>query len=153
MRALLIEDDPHTAAFVCKAMREEGHVPDHVDNGRDGLFLATTERYDVLVIDRKVPVLDGLSLLRALRAAGNATPAILLTALSDARRDFRNVTVSQILAVRKYGYLDPETVDNVRHTAYFYSGATRPGGKDGWVDFIPATRYLSQTDSRDGGSS
>lgn len=47
MRALLIEDDPHTAAFVCKAMREEGHVPDHVDNGRDGLFLATTERYDV----------------------------------------------------------------------------------------------------------
>lgn len=83
MRALLIEDDPHTAAFVCKAMREEGHVPDHVDNGRDGLFLATTERYDVLVIDRMVPVLDGLSLLRALRAAGNATPAILLTALSD----------------------------------------------------------------------
>ena len=69
-------------------------------------------------------------------------PPSLLTALSDARRDFRNVTVSQILAVRKYGYLDPETVDNVRHTAYFYSGATRPGGKDGWVDFIPA--YFSE---------
>lgn len=83
MRALLIEDDPHTAAFVCKAMREDGHVPDHADNGRDGLFLATTERYDVLVIDRMVPVLDGLSLLRALRASGNTTPAILLTALSD----------------------------------------------------------------------
>lgn len=83
MRALLIEDDPHTAAFVCKAMREEGHVPDHADNGRDGLFMANTERYDVLVIDRMVPVLDGLSLLKALRAAGNTTPAILLTALSD----------------------------------------------------------------------
>ena len=83
MRALLIEDDPHTATFVCKAMREEGHVPDHADNGRDGLFMANTERYDVLVIDRMVPVLDGLSLLKALRAAGNTTPAILLTALSD----------------------------------------------------------------------
>jgi acyl-CoA hydrolase len=69
-------------------------------------------------------------------------PPSLLTALSDARRDFRNVQVSQILAVRKYGYLDPETVDNVRHTAYFYSGATRQGAKDGWVDFIPA--YFSE---------
>jgi acyl-CoA hydrolase len=69
-------------------------------------------------------------------------PPSLLTALSEARRDFRDVQVCQILAVRKYGYLDPETVENVRHTAYFYSGATRQGGKDGWVDFIPA--YFSE---------
>ncbi|HLO62749.1 MAG TPA: acetyl-CoA hydrolase/transferase C-terminal domain-containing protein [Azonexus sp.] len=69
-------------------------------------------------------------------------PPSLLTALSEARRDFRNVTVSQILAVRKYGYLDPETVEHVRHTAYFYSGATRAGAKEGWVDFIPA--YFSE---------
>ncbi len=69
-------------------------------------------------------------------------PPSLLTALSEARRDFRDVQVCQILAVRKYGYLDPETVENVRHTAYFYSGATRAGGKDGWVDFIPA--YFSE---------
>ena len=69
-------------------------------------------------------------------------PPALLTALSDARRDFRNVTVSQILPLRKYGYIDPETVENVRHTAYFYSGATRPGGKEGWIDFIPS--YFSE---------
>ena len=69
-------------------------------------------------------------------------PPSLLTALSDARRDFRDVQISQILAVRKFGYIDPETVENVRHTAYFYSGATRPGGKDGWIDFIPA--YFSE---------
>ena len=56
-------------------------------------------------------------------------PPSLLTALSEARRDFRDVQISQILAVRKFGYLDPETVENVRHTAYFYSGATRPGAK------------------------
>ena len=69
-------------------------------------------------------------------------PPSLLTALSEARRDFRDVQISQILAVRKFGYLDPETVENVRHTAYFYSGATRPGAKEGWVDFIPA--YFSE---------
>jgi acyl-CoA hydrolase len=72
-------------------------------------------------------------------------PPSLLNALSDARRDFHNVQVCQILAVRKYGYLDPETTEHVRHTAYFYSGATRPGGKDGWVDFIPA--YFSEMPS------
>jgi len=72
-------------------------------------------------------------------------PPSLLTALSEARRDFRDVEVSQILAVRKFGYLDPETVENVRHTAYFYSGATRPGGKEGWIDFIPS--YFSEMPS------
>ncbi len=65
-------------------------------------------------------------------------PPALLTALSDARRDFRNVQVAQILPVRKYGYFDPETAGHVRHTAYFFSGISRAGGQDGWVDFIPA---------------
>ncbi len=69
-------------------------------------------------------------------------PPSLLTALSEARRDFRGVTVSQILPVRKYAYLDPETVDHIRHTAYFFSGATRPGGKEGWVDYYPS--YFSE---------
>jgi len=69
------------------------------------------------------------------------TPA-LLTALSEARRDFRGVQVVQILPVRKYAMFDPETVDNVRHTAYFFSGASRPGGQEGWIDYIPA--YFSE---------
>ena len=71
-----------------------------------------------------------------------AEPPALLTALSEARRDFRGVEVSQILPVRKYAYFDPETVENVRHTAYFFSGVTRAGGSEGWVDFIPA--YFSE---------
>ena len=71
-----------------------------------------------------------------------AEPPALLTALSEARRDFRGVQVSQILPVRKYAYFDPETVENVRHTAYFFSGVTRAGGAEGWVDFIPA--YFSE---------
>ncbi|RIX49106.1 MAG: acetyl-CoA hydrolase/transferase family protein [Rhodocyclales bacterium GT-UBC] len=72
-------------------------------------------------------------------------PPALLNALSEARRDFRGVTVSQILPVRKYGYFDPETVENVRHSAYFFSGATRPGGQAGWIDFVPA--YFSELPS------
>ncbi|MDX9707768.1 MAG: acetyl-CoA hydrolase/transferase C-terminal domain-containing protein [Azospira sp.] len=73
---------------------------------------------------------------------GVGEPPALLTALSEQRRDFRGVTVVQILPVRKYGYLDPETVDNVRHTAYFYGGVTRPGGQEGWIDYLPA--YFSE---------
>ena len=61
----------------------------------------------------------------------------LLTALSEQRRDFRDVKVAQILAMRKYAYIDPQTVDHVRHVAFFYGGATRAGGKEGWIDFIP----------------
>ncbi len=69
-------------------------------------------------------------------------PPALLNALSDARRDFRDVKVSQILPLRKYGYIDPETAEHVRHVAYFFSGATRPGGGEGWVDYLPA--YFSE---------
>ena len=83
MRVLLIEDDAHTAAFIGKAMKEDGHALDRADNGKDGLFLASTENYDVLIIDRLLPGLDGLTVLRTLRGAGNTTPAILLTALAD----------------------------------------------------------------------
>ena len=71
-----------------------------------------------------------------------AEPPALLNALSEHRRDFRDVKVSQILAVRKFGYLDPTTAENVRHVAYFFSGATRPGFKEGVGDFYPS--YFSE---------
>ena len=69
-------------------------------------------------------------------------PPALLTALSEQRHDFRDVRVAQILAVRKFGYIDPETVENVRHEAYFFSGASRAGGQEGWIDYTPA--YFSE---------
>ena len=69
-------------------------------------------------------------------------PPALLTALSEARRDFLDVQVVQILPLRPYGYFDPETAAHVRHTAYFFGGVSRPGGKAGWIDFIPA--YFSE---------
>ena len=76
---------------------------------------------------------------------GVGEPPSLLTALSDKRRELRDVKVAQILAVRKYGYIDPETVEHVRHVAFFYGGATRAGGQAGWIDFIP--NYFSELPS------
>ena len=68
---------------------------------------------------------------------GVAEPPTLLTALSERRLELRDVKVQQILAVRKYGYIDPATAEHVRHVAFFYGGATRAGGQQGWIDFIP----------------
>lgn len=82
-RLLLIEDDSEIAAFIQKGMREALHTLDVADNGRDGLFLATSEPYDVLIIDRMLPGLDGLSVLKALRASGAAVPALILSALGE----------------------------------------------------------------------
>jgi two-component system OmpR family response regulator len=83
MRVLVIEDDPDVGAYLVKALREVGAVVDHVPNGKEGLFLAAGEPYDVLVVDRMLPGLDGLSILRTLRASGNAVPALILSALGD----------------------------------------------------------------------
>ena len=69
-------------------------------------------------------------------------PPTLLTALSEARRDFLGVQVVQILPLRPYAYFDAETAAHVCHTAYFFGGASRRGGKEGWIDFIPA--YFSE---------
>ena len=83
MRVLLIEDDPHTAAFIGKGLREDGHTVEHAGDGKQGLFLATTESFDAIVLDRMLPALDGLVLLQTLRGAGNRTPLLLLTALGE----------------------------------------------------------------------
>jgi two-component system OmpR family response regulator len=83
MRILLVEDDPHTAAFILKGLREDGHAVDHAADGKQGLFLATTENYDAIVLDRMLPGLDGLVVLQTLRGAGNRTPLVLLTALGE----------------------------------------------------------------------
>lgn len=70
---------------------------------------------------------------------GVGEPPTLLTALSEQRRRFQDIKVAQILAVRKFGYFDPETADHVRHMAFFFGGASRAGGQNGSVDFIPCS--------------
>lgn len=81
MKLLLIEDDLESAKYLAKGLREQGHVVDHSANGKDGLFLATTEKYDAMVIDRMLPEVDGITIVQTLRASNNETPVILLTAL------------------------------------------------------------------------
>lgn len=83
MRLLLIEDHAEQARFSLKGLRESGHTVDPADNGRDGLFMAVSAPYDLLIVDRLLPQMDGLSIIRALRASGNSTPAIILSALGQ----------------------------------------------------------------------
>ncbi|MDP7142847.1 MAG: response regulator transcription factor [Alphaproteobacteria bacterium] len=83
MRILIVEDDKDVSAYIAKGMKEAGHTSDIAGNGKDGLFLATTEAYDVLIIDRMLPELDGLRIIQTLRGAGDPTPAIILSALGE----------------------------------------------------------------------
>ena len=83
MRILLIEDDSSVADFIVRGLKEAGNTVDHADNGKDGLFMATTESYDILVVDRMLPGVDGLSITRTLRASDNNTPVLILSALGQ----------------------------------------------------------------------
>ncbi|MGS0625981.1 response regulator, partial [Ralstonia sp. VS2407] len=82
MKVLLIEDDAKTACYIGQGLTEHGHVVDHADNGRDGLFLAVSNAYDVMIVDRMLPGLDGLGAVKTLRAAGVQTPILFLTTMS-----------------------------------------------------------------------
>lgn len=81
MKILLVEDDEQTAGYIAKGLRERGHLVDRAENGRDGLKFATAERYDVMIVDRMLPQLDGLALVKAARSAGVTSPALFLTTL------------------------------------------------------------------------
>jgi two-component system OmpR family response regulator len=83
MRILIIEDDREAASYLVKAFREAGHVADHADNGLDGYAMAESGDYDVLVVDRMLPKLDGLSLIRSLREQKVETPVLILSALGQ----------------------------------------------------------------------
>lgn len=81
MKILLAEDDQETADYIRKGLSAEGHSVDHVSNGRDALVQATMHPYELFIFDRMMPGLDGLSLVKALRAAKNDAPVLFLTAL------------------------------------------------------------------------
>ena len=80
MRVLVIEDDQSVANFIKKGLSEAGHTADVANDGRDGLFMATTESYDVIVLDRMLPNVDGVAILNALRASDITTATLILSA-------------------------------------------------------------------------
>jgi two-component system OmpR family response regulator len=81
MKLLLVEDDEETAAYVRRALAEAGHVVDLAAAGRQGIMLAAGEPYDVIILDRMLPEMDGLAILKTIRAIGVKTPVLVLTAL------------------------------------------------------------------------
>jgi two-component system, OmpR family, response regulator len=81
MRILFIEDDSDTAAYVIDGLQKMGHVADHTSDGREGLLRAINAKYDVIVVDRMLPGLDGLVIVRTIRGAGVEAPVLFLTAL------------------------------------------------------------------------
>lgn len=83
MKLLIIEDDPKIRAYIQKGLNEAGHTVDLAEDGEKGLHLASTEKYDVLIIDRMLPKLDGLSIVKTLRGSGNLTSVLILSSLGD----------------------------------------------------------------------
>ncbi len=81
MRVLLIEDDHDAASFIVKGLLEAGHQVNHIADGSAGLFNAVENEYEVLIVDRMLPKLDGLTIIQTLRASGNTTPILILSAL------------------------------------------------------------------------
>jgi two-component system, OmpR family, response regulator len=81
MKILIIEDDRQTAEYLAKGLREQGHVVLVADNGGEGLLRAAGEKYDIMVIDRMLPGIDGLRVVKTVRGAGVKTPILLLTTL------------------------------------------------------------------------
>jgi two-component system OmpR family response regulator len=81
MKLLIVEDDSEAAAYLVNGLVEAGHVADHAPNGIDGYALAREHAYDVLVVDRMMPRLDGLTMIGRLRAEGMTTPELILSAL------------------------------------------------------------------------
>ena len=83
MRILIVEDDLETLSFIKKGFEEDGHVVDTASDGNQGLLVASTSIFDLIVLDRMVPGIDGLGIVRTLRANKNKTPILVLSALSD----------------------------------------------------------------------
>jgi two-component system, OmpR family, response regulator len=81
MKLLVVEDDKEAGAYLRRALQQAGHTVDQVADGREGLLLAAAEAYDVIVLDRMLPKMDGLAIVRTIRASGVKTPVLLLTAL------------------------------------------------------------------------
>lgn len=81
MKILVVEDDRTTGAYIAEGLREEGHSVDLIGDGTEGLIQASVGAYDVLIVDRMLPGLDGVSVVKTLRGAKNRTPVLFLTAL------------------------------------------------------------------------
>jgi len=91
VRLLVIEDDRELLGYLSQGLKEQGFIVDCVANGRDGLVSAVGESYDVVVLDRMLPEVDGLGIVSSMRAAGKKTPVVILSALSEVDERIRGL--------------------------------------------------------------
>ncbi|WP_428562424.1 MAG: winged helix-turn-helix domain-containing protein [Solidesulfovibrio sp. DCME] len=83
MRLFIVEDDQEAAAYMVKGLKESGYIVDHVADGREALYRVAAENYDAVIVDRMLPGVDGLTIVRTMRSAGNHAPVLILSALGD----------------------------------------------------------------------
>lgn len=106
MRLLLVEDDRDTADYIIRGFRETGDVVDHASDGQNGLMLATDASYDAFILDRMLPRLDGLKLLSMLRAGGDRTPAIFLTAIDGVADRVEGLELAEDYLVKPFAFAE-----------------------------------------------
>lgn len=104
MRILLLEDDVETADYVLQGLRQAGSTVDHAANGQDALVLAMDGGYDVLIIDRMVPGIDGYKFLSMLRAGGDRTPALFLTAIAGIEDRVEGLEIADDYLVKPFAF-------------------------------------------------
>ncbi|MBP2303847.1 two-component system OmpR family response regulator [Azospirillum melinis] len=168
MKILVIEDDRQAASYLAKGLKEAGHVVDVANDGKEGLFLAGAEHYDVMIVDRMLPGRDGLSLVQVLRAAGNDTPVLFLSALGSVDDRVKGLKAggddyltkpfafSELLArievlVRRRGAAQPQTRLSVGDLELdLLSRSVRRAGKA--IDLLPREFSLLEYLMRNAGS-
>ena len=106
MRVLVVEDDEETAAYVARGLREHGHTVDVAADGRAGLLQASTSTHDVLVLDRRLPILDGVSLLETVRRAGVRTPALFLSAMDSIEDRVQGLKAGDDYLVKPFAFAE-----------------------------------------------
>jgi two-component system OmpR family response regulator len=83
VKALVIEDDHDVANYLVKGLKESDFVVDHAADGKEGMMMAASGDYDIMIVDRMLPGMDGLSIIKTVRATGNQVPVLILSALGD----------------------------------------------------------------------
>lgn len=106
MKVLLVEDEKKISDFVVKGLKEQGYVVELAEDGNDGFVHASTQSYDVVILDIMLPGKDGLSILKSLRKAGNTVPVILVTARGELDERLEGLNLGADDYLTKPFYLD-----------------------------------------------